>query len=1063
MPIPSIEWLRRASCVVLAGVAALSARMLAAQTTDASIMGSVRAADGSALAGAAVTVRNEATGFVLHTRAAADGRFAFVQLPLGGPYAVRAEYPGHGPATRSGYELRLGARVVVPLVLSERATELAPVVVTANAAEARRLERLGGSTPVGAREMHALPAVGRNFTDLAGLAPTVGAALSIGGQRATSTDVRVDGLQARNMLRGGELGRGPYTVSMEAIREFEVVTNVYDVTQGRQGGGALNVATRAGTNTWTGSVFGYGRNDRLGAAHDFLGHDRTDRRYSLVQWGGSVGGPIVRDRLQLFAAFDRQDSREPLFIADLRTPADEVDAGIARDSLARLVDILRRRYGLQGQQTGIFSRAPVANTVFARLDWQAGARHHVTLRDNLSTWNSPDNDVGDQALSLFESRSSIRSLDNQSLLSVRSNLSDEVQNELKLGYSASHRTLTPNSYAPRGFVRIRSALPDGSSGDVRVQFGGNRLAPERSGERQVQLVNTTYWQRGPRLFTLGTDNSLTFLHTYIPVEQGGLFEFESLSDLDALKPSRYSRQVPVGGGGRTARQYVLDAGVFGQAEWRLDDRLTASLGVRYDVTGFLTAAARNPLLESDLGLRTDRTPADWSNVQPRGQVTWDVRGDGADLLRVGAGAFAAQPHYYLQANSIFNSGTDLGDLVLDGAAAPRPDYPAYRQDPSTVPGAPAALAVPAYVNLTGRGFQTPMTWKASAAFQHRFASFLTLGATALWTRTRDNYHYLDRNLRQDPAFTLAGEGGRPVFVPAATIDAKGRTSFRNAVRSADFTHVLELVSNGRLDQRAVVLDGSLGLPRDGQVSASYTFNRTRDNSSFNCCIARTAPLLTPVRGDPRDLSGAYGAADTDFRHKLVVFATLPKVKGFQLGARYVGSTGRPFSLTVNGDINGDDYNGNDLAFIFDPDDPATPPAVAASMRRVLANPSNVARGYIRRNLGRVAGRNATFAPWVWRVDARLSRALPKLAGRSAEVVMDVYNVANLLNSSWGGQYLLPAGISASNPVTQRLTLLNVVGFDQATRGYRYTVNENVGVLRKQGDPYQIQLGLRYAL
>ena len=1044
----------------LVAIAAVHAP-LAAQTTDASIVGSVRSAGGDALPGAVVTVRNAATGFELRTRAGRDGHFAFLQLPLGGPYAVRASSPNYADGTSAGYELRLGSRTVVPLVLQESATALAPVVVTAEGL--RRLARLGGSTPVGAREMAALPATGRNFTDLAGLAPTVGAQLSIGGARATSTDVRVDGLQARNMLRGGELGRGPYTVSMEAIREFEVVTNVYDVTQGRQGGGALNVATRSGTNTWTGSVFGYGRDNRLGAAYDFLGHDRADRRYSAVQWGGSVGGPLVRDRLHLFAAFDRQDSREPLFIADLRGPADEVDAGVAKDSLTRLLDILRRRYGVAGPQTGVFSRAPVANTAFARLDWQAGARHHVTFRNNLSTWDSPNNDVGDQALSLFESRSSIRSLDNQALLSVRSSLSDAVQNELKLGYSASHRTLTPNSYAPRGFVRIRSALPDGSSGDVRVQFGGNRLAPEKSGERQVQLVNTTYWQRGRRLVTLGTDNSLTFLHTYIPVEQGGLFEFESLADLDALKPSRYSRQVPLGAGDHTVRQYVLDAGVFAQSEWRASERLTATLGVRYDVTGFLTAAARNPLVEKDLGLRTDRAPTDWNNVQPRGQLTWDVRGDGASLVRVGGGAFAAQPHYYLQANSIFNSGTDLGDLVLDGAAAPKPDYPAYRADPSTVPGSPGGAPMPSYINLTGRSFQTPFTWKASAAVEQRVFRPLTVGATVSWARTRDNYHYLDRNLRAAPAFGLDDEAGRPVFVPAATIDARGRTSFRNAVQSTDFTHVLELVSDARLDQRAIVLDATLTLPREGQVSASYTFNHTRDNSSFSCCIARSAPLLTPVQGDPRDLAGAYGAADTDFRHKLVLFATFPRVAGFQLGARYVGSTGRPFSLTVNGDINGDDYNGDDLAFIFDPDDPATPAAVAASMRKVLANPRNVARDYLAAHLGQVAGRNATYAPWVWRVDARVTRTLPRIGGRQAEVVMDVYNVANLLNADWGGQYLLPAGISASNPVTQRLTLLNVVGFDQATRRYKYTVNENVGVLRKQGDPYQIQLGLRYVI
>jgi hypothetical protein len=298
-------------------------------------------------------------------------------------------------------------------------------------------------------------------------------------------------------------------------------------------------------------------------------------------------------------------------------------------------------------------------------------------------------------------------------------------------------------------------------------------------------------------------------------------------------------------------------------------------------------------------------------------------------------------------------------------------------------------------------------------------------------------------------------------VPAASIDSRGRTSFRDARRTDELTHALELVSAGELRQRALVLEGSLALPREGSLHASYTWNRTRDNSSFNCCIARTASLLTPVRGDPRDLDGAWGASDTDFRRKLVVFGALPTLAGFRVSGRYVGNTGRPFSLVVNGDINGDDYNGNDLAFLFDPDDPATPADVAASMRRVMENPDNVAAAYIRRNLGTIAGRNAVLAPWVWRLDVRVSRTVRTFGRQRAELVMDVYNLANLLNSDWGGQYLLPGGISASNAVQQRLSLLNVVGFDPATRRYRYTVNENVGVLRKQGDPYQIQLGLRY--
>jgi hypothetical protein len=146
--------------------------------------------------------------------------------------------------------------------------------------------------------------------------------------------------------------------------------------------------------------------------------------------------------------------------------------------------------------------------------------------------------------------------------------------------------------------------------------------------------------------------------------------------------------------------------------------------------------------------------------------------------------------------------------------------------------------------------------------------------------------------------------------------------------------------------------------------------------------------------------------------------------------------------------------------VFDPDDPSTPADIAASMRRVLANEEGVARDYIRRSLGRIADRNGGRAPWVGRMDLRVAATLP-VAGRGFELTADVFNFLNLLSSEWGGQALLPQGISASNPISQQLPLLNVVGFDQVTRRYTYTVNESVGVLRTRGDPYQIQLGLRY--
>src|SRR6187549_1027770 len=140
---------------------------------------------------------------------------------------------GYRPETRTGYELRMGRRSVVDIALVAMPVALPDLVTTGSDEEARR-STLGGTLRIGEEKIAIVPAVNRNFTDLAALAPTIGPQLSLLGQRWTSTDIRIDGLQARNMLRAGELGAGPFTLSMEAIREFEVSATVYDVTQSRQ-------------------------------------------------------------------------------------------------------------------------------------------------------------------------------------------------------------------------------------------------------------------------------------------------------------------------------------------------------------------------------------------------------------------------------------------------------------------------------------------------------------------------------------------------------------------------------------------------------------------------------------------------------------------------------------------------------------------------------------------------------------------------------------------------------------------------------------------------------------
>jgi hypothetical protein len=1046
--------------VALMGV--LLALPATAQTVDASILGSVRDSAGNAITGATVSARNVATGVEWTVMSTSSGRFALLQLPLGGPYTVTARQVGWRAQSRSSYQLTLGSRVLVDLVLARSTAQLDPVTISAESGEIRT-PSMGASYRVSAEQLASVPAVNRNFTDLAALAPTTGVQGSLIGQRWTSTDIRVDGVQAKNMLRSGEFGAGPFTLSMEAIREFEVSTAVYDVTQGRQGGGTIRAATRSGTNTWTGSAFTYYRGSGLAASTDFQSRSRAQRQFSATQWGGSVGGPIVRDRVHVFLALDQWNSNEPLFTGSIQAPSEEVTVGVARDSLTRLVNILSRLYALDTARAplGRLNRRPVASTVFGRIDWALNDRHHLTITDDYSGWDSPLSGGVDQPITLLDARSNYKTSENLSVATLRSTFASSVQNELRFGLTTSNRRLTPNSVAPRGFVRIQSTLSNGSRGDTRVQFGGNRLAPDDSKETQFQLVDHVYLQRGNVLWTVGTDNSLSRMTTYIAEAQSGLFEFNSLADLEARRAARYSRTLPLADPRPTTRQSVVEAAAFAQAEWRPSARVSVMTGLRWDGTAFLTAPAHSALVQQALGEETSRRPSDWKKFQPRAQLVWDVDGSGRDVVRVGGGRFTAQAPYYVQHNQLLNDGSRIADITLT-SNIPTPDYASYRANGATNPGLPAGAPAPApYVNLVDADYESPSTWKASASYRRRAGAWLTLTGTLLASRTTQNYMYVDRNLRASPAFTLSNEENRAVFVPSNTIDAAGRTLNTNALASPQLGRVLQLTNSGEGRQRSAILEAAASLPRGVSVTSSYTYNSARDNTTFGCCLARTSTTFTAIKSDPRDISSAWGPSDVDFRHKVVVAGAMPIAWGFKLGGRYVGANGRPFSATVNGDINGDEATSNDLAFVFDPNDASTPATIAASMRKVLANPANIARDYLQENLGHIASRNGVFAPWTERIDLRLTKSIATVRGQFAEIGLDVFNVANLLNKNWGAEYQLPIGISNQNPVVQRIPLLNVTGFNQTTRQYVYSVNENFGVLQKGGNPYQVQLAVRY--
>ncbi|MEO1054581.1 MAG: carboxypeptidase-like regulatory domain-containing protein [Bacteroidota bacterium] len=1049
-----------------------------AQATNASISGTVKDEKGAELPGATVIVKNGSTGFETGTVTNLKGEFLLKQLPLGGPYTITVSFVGFGERKYSGYTLNQGDRINLEAELSESASQLDEVVVEGTSLQYSVEGKFTG-TSITSSQLNNLATEGRSFSRLVSLSPLQGGgSINLAGQRRTSTNITLDGVNARNTLTAGEIGRGTYTVSQEAIREFEVVTNEYDVTIGRQGGGAINVVTKSGTNEVKGTAFFFHRNDALQSQFDIRGNDRIVD-FSTSQYGFSVSGPIIKDKLHFFVAAEQEDSTTPVFIADINGPEDENRIGITQGNLDRVVQIARDVYGMTDPTPfGQFERETLAQTIFARFDLQLNDKHTLTLRNNYTFWDRPFSVFDNSSIELREAVGDFTSNENSLLLSLRSSISPKLTNELKFQYQRAQREFLPSTLLgnvgptaniPRAIVNVQSDLPDGRSRTLTVQIGGQRFIPETNLENHFQLTNTAYLTAGKFNFTFGTDNTINFLETLLTSEQNGRFFFNSLDDFENQNPSRYAREVPLQGL-PIVKQTVIDLSLFAQAEFNPHPHLNTKFGLRWDATAFLDAAEFNPVVFQELGIRTDEKPSDWDNIQPRFQLTWNVKGNNRDYVKLGGGIFSAQPHYYAQVNNIQNSGQLLGAIDISGDNVPTPDFPSYRNDPSTTPGVELidqlGLEPFSTINAVSPGWEVPTIMKANANYTRFFGEKYSLGINVTASRTVNNYVYQEANLVNEPFFTEPITG-RPVFVPASTIPASGNTDWTQSRISDRVGRTLVLDDDGILNQVAVTVEGTAQIGKDGYVNASFTWNRARDNSSYNCCVANTSTFL-PVEGDPRDLN--FGFSDNHFDTKLVVNGATPSWKGFVVGLTITGTGGERFSLHTddNTSVNGDFNLRNDIAYIYDPFDPETPADIAEAYLSILDDPDvpENFKTYLEDNFGRYAERNGGKDVFWATADMRIQKTFKLAEGHGITLSADLFNLANfysdvirrgLLDNEFSQDAVWGKRINYS----RREDWNRVTGFDPDTNTFSYRVqtgNANPGI---SGTPWRLQLGVRY--
>lgn len=1094
--------LRCRALTVVASLVALTtgAPHAAAQqaTTTATLRGTVIGTDNTPVAGAAVVATNAQTGTRRGTQTDDRGRYTIPFLEPG-TYAVRAQRIGYRPIERAAVRLSLGQVETLDFRLEGAATQLGAIVVSAAGADLIEGTKTGTSTRILEEQLRQLPTSDRNFKNLVVLTPGssdvgatgAGGGQSIGGGRTASSNILMDGVNNNESYFGGDARGGdrlPFSYSIEAVKEIQVITAGYDVERGQFTGGTVNAVTKSGTNSFGGSIFDYERGDkRFGltlTGNDFLG--RAPRNYLRQQYGGTVGGPIIKDKLHFFLALDRQVGNEPKPV--LQTAADAASiraSGINPDTLAKLIGIARNTYGYDlAQEIGAFKQNIDESAVFGRIDWQINDRHTLTVRDNYLNFQQT-NDRLTISPSTNETTSNAgpyKEKTNSAVVALTSVLSPRFSNELR-AQLANDRKPRPSNPSVTGGpipqVRVGGIVANpgdgGSNVTTAVLFGSDPVLHANNLEQDTyELIDNLRYTRENHTIKVGTD--LNKIHVFNDFFFNGLgsFSFNNLTDFANRAPASFTRALPYTptSGNPVALFDVYEAAFYAQDEWQVTPKLFVTYGLRYDVSSFPDTPTPNPALASGvLGIRNDVQPSDHNNVAPRVGFTFDPAANGRQVIRGGTGIFYGRAPYVLYGNTLSNTGRTQLDLNCQGAAAPQPNLPAYGADPSTIPttcvGGGAAAASRASPVVFSPDFQQTQAWKTNLAYDRLIADGWRLTLEGIYTRTTNDYVVQDANLDATTRFTI--EGGIPVFQPAASIQttgtSAGRTNIAFSRRDANFNNVFVQSSNGeaRSAQGIVQIQGAT---RWATLLASYTYDHTRDFNSSSCCIAG-GDLFNSGRttGNPNDFASQYARANYARTHSFVISPSVTLPYGVQLSGIYRGFSGLPWTPIYGTDINGDgvandrlyvptvaEVTGPGSAYVFFH---APAQGLDSAVQRTQFAQKLQDNACLSEHQGQVIARNACENPWQNVLDARIAKKFETTRGQALELSVDFFNLLNGLKSEWGRRTEVQGANTGA---------LTARGFN----GTRYIYQYNTNFAKTEpsafglSQQFQVQLGARYA-
>ncbi|HMA03640.1 MAG TPA: hypothetical protein VKP02_14830, partial [Gemmatimonadaceae bacterium] len=786
------------------------------------------------------------------------------------------------------------------------------------------------------------------------------------------------------------------------------------------------------------------------------------------QLGGGFGGPIVHDKLFFFAAAQgrwRSDDLASLLSAN---PATLRRLGVASDSVARFLSLVNSQGVPALEGTVGRDRSTNAGSALLRMDYIINDAHSLMIRGDWRLNSQDPTRINAYALPM--GGGTMRDRGGGLMAALTSHFGSSVINEARAYASVDDRRSSPFVALPAARVQISSSIADSALGITTLGFGGSPSLPQTSNTKSLEVSDELSWLPGDasHRIKLGALLNASRFDQDVTSNREGMFTFNSLQELENDQPASFSRTLaPVVRSGS-----AVNPALYLGDTWRKSSALQLNYGVRLEGSIYGGAPAENALVDTAFGLRTSEFPSE-VHVSPRVGFTWTLGqgelGAPTAILRGGVGEFRSLTPSALFSAAEGATGIDGSEsqLVCIGSAVPIPDWGAYASDPSTIPTT-CASATPLPVNgalpnvaAFNPGFQAPRAWRASLGVQRRILDRFGVSLDASYARGVSLYGFEDVNLVTRPSFELASENDRPVYVPASSIaPATGAVDFSQSRSVPTLGHVIEIGSNLQSDNKQVIL-GVNGVTVSGfTFQASYTYTRSRDQSSFACCSATQGFAAATTAGNPNVLG--WATSDYERRHSFLLTASYALSQSVELTTVTRLMSGAPYTPMVSGDINGDGV-ANDRAFIFAPS--ARDTAVANGMARLLASSSSSVRSCLLGQTGSVANRNSCTGAWQPAADLQLNFR-PSWWGldRRMTIMLSTVNMLAGLDELLHGNDDLHGWGGSTRPDP---TLLFVRGFDPATQSFSYAVNQRFGSTRGSANafrvPFQLALQARYVI